>query len=266
MNHYPLHIGDYITATVGLSMLEDCCYSRLLNQYYATEKPLPLDMSEVYRMARALSPDERQAADYVVNKFFDKREDGYHKDRVDDELAAYRERADQARTNGRRGGRKASNDQTGLEPDGLPDGLQSANRIETGIKANQEPVTSNQEPRTKNQTKSKPSASPPLPDWLDSQIFEKFRDHRIALKSRMTPHAEELIFKEIGKFRERGHDPTALIEQSISNGWKGIFELKGAAQNGTRANVDDQRAAVRNAMYGTRPAERVINGEATRVD
>ena len=129
-------------------------------------------------------------------------------------------------------------------------------------------VSENKAPIKKVETKpkSKPSASPPLPDWLDSQIFEKFRDHRIALKSRMTPHAEELIVKEIGKFRERGYDPTALIEQSISNGWKGIFELKGVAQNGTRSSVDDQRAAVRNAMYGTRPVERTINGEAVRLD
>ncbi|MGT2495032.1 DUF1376 domain-containing protein [Cupriavidus basilensis] len=71
MNYYERHIGDYIRDTVGLSMLEDGAYGRLLDQLYQTEKPLPLDRKEVYRMARATSATERKAVDYVVGKFFE---------------------------------------------------------------------------------------------------------------------------------------------------------------------------------------------------
>jgi uncharacterized protein YdaU (DUF1376 family) len=63
MNHYPKHVGDYIRDTVGLSMLEEGAYTRMLDQYYAAERPLPLDRALVYRLARAKSVGERKAVD-----------------------------------------------------------------------------------------------------------------------------------------------------------------------------------------------------------
>ncbi|CAG2152608.1 hypothetical protein LMG19282_04231 [Cupriavidus campinensis] len=95
MNYYERHIGDYIRDTVGLSMLEDGAYSRLLDQLYQTEKPLPLDRKEVYRMARATSPAERKAVDYVVGKFFEKGDDGFIQKRAMEILAEYWDRPEQ---------------------------------------------------------------------------------------------------------------------------------------------------------------------------
>ena len=43
VNYYPHHIGDYSKDTSHLTMLEDAAYRRMLDVYYATEKPLPLD-------------------------------------------------------------------------------------------------------------------------------------------------------------------------------------------------------------------------------
>ena len=97
MNHYPKHVGDYIKKTVGLSMVEDGAYTRLLDQAYITEAPLPLDRAEVYRMARAMTKPERDAVDRVLAKFFDKGSDGYRQNRVDEELAAIYGRSDSAR-------------------------------------------------------------------------------------------------------------------------------------------------------------------------
>ena len=61
MNHYPRHVGDYLRDTVDLTMLEDGAYTRLLDQYYARDEPLPADKAKVYRMARAFSRPERAA-------------------------------------------------------------------------------------------------------------------------------------------------------------------------------------------------------------
>lgn len=96
MNYYERHIGDYIRDTVGLSMLEDGAYGRLLDQLYQTEKPLPLDRKEVYRMARATSTPERKAVDYVVGKFFEKTDEGYVQKRAMEILAEYWDRPEQA--------------------------------------------------------------------------------------------------------------------------------------------------------------------------
>lgn len=76
----------------------------------------------------------------------------------------------------------------------------------------------------------KPPADKPGGDLLFSvsaDALKAFRDHRTKTKNPMTVRAEELL---IGKLKviweQRGHDPTAVIDQSIFNGWRGVFPLK----------------------------------------
>jgi uncharacterized protein YdaU (DUF1376 family) len=92
MNFWNRHIGDIIRDTVSLTMLEDGAYTRLLDQYYQTERPLPLDRKMIYRLARATSAAERKACDFVMESFFQKEEDGYHQKRCDIEIASYQEK------------------------------------------------------------------------------------------------------------------------------------------------------------------------------
>lgn len=92
INYYDRHIGDFIKDTLGLSMLEDGAYNRLLDQVYQTERPLPLDKKEIYRNARANTAPERKAVDYVLGKFFDLREDGYMQKRAQAMLEEYWDR------------------------------------------------------------------------------------------------------------------------------------------------------------------------------
>lgn len=103
MNFWNRHIGDIIRDTVSLTMLEDGAYNRLLDQYYQTERPLPLDRKMIYRLARATSAAERKACDFVMETFFRKEEDGYHQKRCDVEIAAYqkKQRMAQASANAR---------------------------------------------------------------------------------------------------------------------------------------------------------------------
>ncbi|MBR7919023.1 YdaU family protein [Burkholderia vietnamiensis] len=70
MYMWPRHIGDYLNATLGLSMLEDGAYGRLLDWMYANEKPLPEDIREIYRIARASTSAEKKAIVSIVEKFF----------------------------------------------------------------------------------------------------------------------------------------------------------------------------------------------------
>lgn len=89
LNHYPRHVGDIITATIGLSLMERGAYDALLDQYYAREAPLPLDRKEVYRLAAANGAAERKAVDYVIARFFKEEPDGWHQARCDEEIALY---------------------------------------------------------------------------------------------------------------------------------------------------------------------------------
>lgn len=97
MHEYDHHIGDYTRDTVGLAMVEDGCYRRLLDQYYATELPLPLDKAELYRMARAAGPAERKVVDYILTRYFFKRDDGYHNTRADKEIGKLHEKSAKAK-------------------------------------------------------------------------------------------------------------------------------------------------------------------------
>lgn len=56
--------------------------------------------------------------------------------------------------------------------------------------------------------------------------WEEFRKHRKALKAPMTEYAEKRMIQQLSKLSDNGHDPKAVLIQSITNGWKGVFELK----------------------------------------
>lgn len=104
MNFYPHHIGDYMTATVHLSWLEDCAYRRLLDVYYSREESLP-DVAQACRLVRATSKDERKAVETVLHEFFTLTDGHWAHPRCDAEIVKAQQAAERARLNGGRGGR-----------------------------------------------------------------------------------------------------------------------------------------------------------------
>ena len=94
MNFYKHYISDFNGHTAHLDWLEDCAYSRLLRIYYLRENPIPLELSEVYRLVRAVDKQQRDAVKRVLKEFFSKRMDGFHQKRCDAELKQYLARAE----------------------------------------------------------------------------------------------------------------------------------------------------------------------------
>lgn len=66
----------------------------------------------------------------------------------------------------------------------------------------------------------------PLPPWLDEKLWEDFKTFRKTSRRRLTARAEELAVAKLSQLRAAGQDPRAVIEQSILNGWQGLFPLK----------------------------------------
>lgn len=97
MNFYPKHIGDYKGATAHLSMIEDGAYNRMLDWYYAEERPLPSDKRQIYRLMRAQSKPEQRAIDAVLGEFFHASPDGFRHSRCDAEIARMQEKASKAK-------------------------------------------------------------------------------------------------------------------------------------------------------------------------
>lgn len=76
----------------------------LLDWYYSAEKPLPLDIDDIYRIARAHSAAERKNVVKVL-AFFHRTPDGYTQKRADAEIASrLHQKAVNAET-GKKGGR-----------------------------------------------------------------------------------------------------------------------------------------------------------------
>ncbi len=67
-----------------------------------------------------------------------------------------------------------------------------------------------------------------LPDWLDPKLWELWKEHRSskAMAAPMSPYAMELCIKRLGKLKDAGYDPKAVIEQSIEMSWTGLFPVK----------------------------------------
>lgn len=70
-----------------------------------------------------------------------------------------------------------------------------------------------------------------LPAWLPLDAWADFVEHRDELEKPMSNKAEELLISKLNKLRDAGHDPRAVIEQSIMNNWQGFFEIKAKKWN-----------------------------------
>lgn len=97
MNYYEHHIGDYAEATAHLTFIEDATYSRLIRKYYATEKPLPMDVKLVQRLINARSKEEKNAVVSVLNEFFTLTDEGWRQERCDHEIARFKDKQLKAR-------------------------------------------------------------------------------------------------------------------------------------------------------------------------
>lgn len=92
---------------------------------------------------------------------------------------------------------------------------------------------------------------------VPASAMKAFREHRTKLKHPMTKRAEELIVGKLEKiWTERGHDPAAVIDQSIVEGWRGVFPLKdegngrGQGSGTGRRATPDRRDGFTRAIHG----------------
>lgn len=83
---FPFYPGDYGRDTGRLSLLDHGAYFLLLNDYYSTGGPLPLDTAEIFLICKAFKPDEQKAAMKILATFFVETAEGYRNTRADREL------------------------------------------------------------------------------------------------------------------------------------------------------------------------------------
>lgn len=71
MIFYKRFLGDYGTDTGHLTLAEHGAYTLMLDNLYATEKPLPAEKKALYRLLRAETESEKRAVDHVAEQYFE---------------------------------------------------------------------------------------------------------------------------------------------------------------------------------------------------
>lgn len=103
MHYYQFNIGDYAKHTRHLTNNEDLAYRRMLDLCYLNEKPIENNFKKVARLIDMRGCEEE--VENVLNDFFELKDDHWHNNRVEKDLAFYAEKAERARENGKKGGR-----------------------------------------------------------------------------------------------------------------------------------------------------------------
>jgi uncharacterized protein YdaU (DUF1376 family) len=187
MHYYQFHIGDYRAATAHLSNDEDLAYRRLLDMYYDTETPIPLDIDWVSRRLR-LGQDVVQN---VLRDMFTLSDDGWVHTRCDSEIQKYHSKADSAR---------------------------KANQIRWGsekvLKSDADQIlTNNHKPITNNHIKDL------RPEDVELSVWQDFLKHRKTKKAEVT----ETVLKTIRSESVKAGIPLqAALEMMCAQGWTGF--------------------------------------------
>ena len=79
---------------------------------------------------------------------------------------------------------------------------------------------------------------------LDLTAWNRWLSYRTDIRKPLKPASMEAAARALAKF---GNDQAAVIEQSISNGWQGLFPLK-QDHSAVRQDQDPRRAAERKRM------------------
>lgn len=81
-----------------------------------------------------------------------------------------------------------------------------------------------------------------LPAWLPQQEFDDFLEHRKSLKAPMSLIAQKRAISSLTKLRETGQNISDVLDQSIVNGWKGMFPVRKTFDNqAAHLNASAQR-------------------------
>lgn len=141
MHYYKRNIGDYHKKAGRLTLLQHGVYTVLMDAIYDREK-FPTK-EEAIDWTWASTPEEIQAVEFVLRKFFTNGDGRYTQKRIEEEIESYTLFCEQQAEKGRKGGRPKAN---GLE--NKPNGLnnkpsESRNKAKQSLTTNHKPLTTN---------------------------------------------------------------------------------------------------------------------------
>lgn len=232
INYFPFHIGDFLGGTMGMDATETGAYVMLIVAHYQEGiNGLPDDDVYLARIARVSLKVWKSIGPRVLNKF-NKVGKFWEHERVIEELRKIAQLSAQNSA-------KALKQQEAARAAAQPQQCH--------------PIANSQEPKER---KKEPPKGVLIPDWLCSEAWEKFKDHR---GSKFTANAQQLAIAKLDRWRQQGHDPAEILNNSVMNGWKGLFEPKGNENGRTSRNLTKSEQIDRALDLGV---EAILSGYA----
>ena len=238
MNYYEHHIGDYAEATAHLTFIEDATYSRLIRKYYATEKPLPIDIKLVQRLINARSKEEKNAVVSVLNEFFTLTDDGWRQERCDHEIARFKDKQLKARRSAEGRWQSSSADEPAAE---CPPN-NACVRNATAMRTHCSPDTKHQSPVTKLHTpdkqnngseKEKIPQGPPTPKE-EEKVFQERIEKSKCFAAMIS---KEGMVIAVDDYRIRGIVDLGVTEADVAEAIATAKETRMKASNPTPINA-----------------------------
>lgn len=82
-----------------------------------------------------------------------------------------------------------------------------------------------------------------LPNWLPSEAWTEWLQYKKERRKPMTPMTQKKQWRELERYMADGHLPADVINQSITQGWTGLFPLKKEHVNGNSKQTPQQQVA-----------------------
>jgi uncharacterized protein YdaU (DUF1376 family) len=220
MFYYKFHISDYQAATAHLSNEEDLAYRRLLDLYYSTEAPIPLDTEWVARRLRLGS----DTVATVLKDMFQLTDKGWSHHRCEYEIAHYKGRVEANRANGKRGGRRSKASRNRMASDSQPTGgpnlltNEPIEPIEPTNLTTMETAPQAEQPRAKRGPK-KVKVEVSKPEDVTQEVWDGFLALRKARNAPVTSVAIERIRNEAAKV---SYSLDSALAMCCARGWQGF--------------------------------------------
>lgn len=203
MHYYKFDISAWALHTAHLTPEEEAVYFRLINFYYDTEQPIPLDLAPVMRRLRMVSCIN--VAEAILNEFFALGADGWQHSRCDREIAEYHAKAERNRQFGKLGGRPRKN----------PKETQAVSKPnqDVTLTTNYKLETTNHKPKEKTKAVALP------PDGVFESTWSDFLALRKTKRAPVTQTAIDGIAREASK---AGMSLEHALRMCCERGWTGF--------------------------------------------
>jgi len=239
LHWFPFYWDEYSTKTMHLTQAQHGAFMLLLRWIYTTGNPVP--DKQKYSIAQARLKPELDATDMVLSGFFEENCGFWHNLKAEQVMAQAAERHRANASKGRIGGlKRASNAQAGLQP-----------KLNVG--------SSNYNNSKKEEVSKEEATSVALPVWLNLEAWQSFLEMRKKKRAPVTPRAVKSLLAKLDGWRLKGHDPTAIIDQSITNAWTDFYELKDL-KNGRQKQSAHSKFAEGAYLAATEPEPGLENG------